>query len=472
MRFYNRENEISALDSAWESDYAQFVLLYGRRRIGKTYLLQHFLGKDKPHCYYLAAQTSFSDNMSQLAEAVISCKPESGFSPVDIPTFRSILSLVENIAGNERFALVLDEFQYLLEQDPSLPSQIQAWWDTSGIRSNIFLVLCGSHLGVMEGLGGHQAPLFGRFTVRQKLPPMRYYNTAQFYSDTKYSTREKLITYGVLGGTPRYHALFDSKRSLKNNICNIILNPTGLLHSEPEVLISSSQVRDPSPYNGVLRAIAGGCTRSNAISQRVGVAPNQLNFYMKNLIEWEWVIRERPLGERSDSRAIYRINDHFVHFWYRFVSKLRSELEFNDTDTVYEARIKPHIDQYMGQYVFEDICHQYLRLNGSNVIGKPICNAGRYWSRDGSVEIDIAAELDGGRQLFGECKWSSSPVNASVYMELRDKIARLPRLASAENPLYILFSLSGFTDDLQSLSKSQDLILISGSDLLCQSDYL
>lgn len=466
MLFYDRENELAALNSAWKSDSAQFVLLYGRRRIGKTYLLQHFLGDDKPHCYYLAAQTSLSDNISQLAELAISCQPESGISSTDIPTFRSILNFIENSAGNKRYALVLDEFQYLLEQDPSIPSQIQAWWDTSGIRSKLFLVLCGSHLGVMEGLGGQQAPLFGRFTVRQKLPPMKYNNTSEFYSESKYSVREKLIAYGVLGGTPRYHALFNPNKSLNKNICDVILSPTGLLHTEPEVLISSSRIRDPSLYNGVLSAIAGGCTKSNAISQRIGIASNQLGFYLKNLIEWEWVIREYPLGERSDSRAIYRINDHFVHFWYRFVSKLRSELQFNDTDIVYKTRVEPYIDQYMGQYVFEDICHQYLKSNGSRIIGRPICDAGRYWSRDGSIELDIVAELDGGGRLFGECKWSSSPLDTSVYFELRDKAAGIPKLGSTEEPRFIIFSLAGFTDELRSFADDQYVILVSGDDLL------
>jgi hypothetical protein len=466
MEFYDRVSELAALNSAWESDSAQLVLLYGRRRIGKTYLLQRFLGRDKPHCYYLAAQTSVSENMFRLAESLVSCQGESGLSPADVPTFRSILQLLEKLAGDRRFTLVLDEFQYLLERDPSLPSQIQAWWDTSGIRSKVFLVLCGSHLGVMEGLGGPQAPLFGRFTVRQKLPPMRYYDTSLFYADSGYSTREKLVAYGALGGTPRYHALFDPKNGLEENICNAILSPTGLLHTEPEVLISSSQIRDPSPYNGVLGAIAGGCTRSNAISQRVGVASNQLSFYLNNLIGWEWVVRECPLGERSDQRAIYKINDHFLHFWYRFVSRLRSELEFNDTRIVYESRVEPQIDQYMGQYVFEDICHQYLKHNGSQIIGRSIRNAGRYWSRDGSLEVDIVAELDGGKRLFGECKWSSAPIGMPVYYELRDKVARLPKLASAADPVHILFSLSGFSDDLLSLADDQNLILISGDDLL------
>lgn len=466
MRFYNRTKEISALQMAWESRDAQFVLLYGRRRIGKTYLLQHLLDDTRPHCYYLAAQTSLSDNVAQLADAVIGCMPDSGLLAQDVPTFRSVLNLVDKLASSQRFALVIDEFQYLLEQDASLPSQIQSWWDTFGVRSNVFLVLCGSHLGMMEGLGGPQAPLFGRFTVRQKLPSMNYRDTSCFYSDSNYSTRDKLTAYGVLGGTPRYHALFDPGQSLDDNICRVILSPSGLLHTEPEVLISSSQIRDPAPYNGVLRAIAGGCTKSNEISQRIGVAPNQLSFYFKTLLEWEWAAKEHPFGERSDARVIYRIDDHFIHFWYRFVSRLRSDLEFNDTDAVYCAHVKPHIDQYMGQYVFEDICHQYLRLHGSRLVGQAIRQAGRYWTRDGGVELDIMGELDDGTLLFGECKWSSSPVGLPVYYSLRDKIAALPQKASTRNVRYMIFSLAGFDNDLVEAAQRENLILVSGDDLL------
>jgi len=193
-----------------------------------------------------------------------------------------------------------------------------------------------------------------------------------------------------------------------------------------------------------------------------------LSYYLQSLMEWEWVVRERPFGERSESRSIYKINDHFIHFWYRFVSRLRSQLEFNDTASVYDTHVEPHLDQYMGQFAFEDICHQYLRAHGSRIIGRPILGAGRYWSRDGGLELDIVAEVDGGGQLFGECKWSSSPAGIPVYYELRDKVARLPKPATAYEPIFILFSLSGFTDDFLALAGSENLILVSGEDLLAR----
>lgn len=467
--FYNRDIELRALEERWNAPEAQLAVLYGRRRIGKTYLLQHFLEEQRPHVYFLAAQTSLAENMRELAEALLACAPDSGLSPTDLPTFRSILEFLWQTTRERRVALVLDEFQYLLALDPSLPSQIQAWWDTRGLRSRAFLVLCGSHLGMMEGLGGAQSPLFGRFTFRNKLQPMTYDDTARFYGKSSYAAREKLMAYGVLGGTPRYHALFDPQQSLSHNICERILSPVGLLHHEPEFLISSSQVRDPAPYNAALRAIAEGCTRANEIAQRVGITPSQLSFHLKTLMDLEWVVREEPFGERSGKTTLYRISDHFIHFWYRFVAGLRSELEFQDAASVYPTRVEPFLSDYMGRHVFEDICGQYLRRSGSQRLGQAIMRSGRYWTRDAQVEMDILAELADERFLLGECKWSSSPMGMDVYYGLREKTARLPRPEYRQDPVYALFSAAGFRPDLEETARREAVLLVSGEDLLAPS---
>lgn len=463
--FYNRVRELEALESRWDADGAQFALLYGRRRVGKTYLLQHFFA-DRPHCYFLAAQTSPAENIASLAEAVLRAVPGSGYRVDDLGTLNAILRFVGNHARERRFALVLDEFQYLLEGDPSIASQIQAWWDSDGIRSNVFLVLCGSHLGVMEGLGGPQAPLFGRFTFRYKLPPMSYQNIALFYGDSHYSARDKFTAYGVLGGTPRYHALFDPKKELRENICEHILDPLGLLHNEPEVLMLSSQVRDPAPYNATLRAVATGCTRFNEIAQRVGASSPQLSFYLKGLSELEWIRREYPFDETSDKRAIYRIADNFLLFWYRFVAGLRSQLEVNDPHLIFDSSIQPQLDEYMGRFVWEGICWNFMRAHAVERVGQIVQDAARWWSRDGRVEIDLMAKLDDGRYLFGECKWSSSPIGIGVYYELREKVAQLPSAKYKENPVYALFSLAGFEDDLMQRAGREGVVLVSGDEML------
>jgi uncharacterized protein len=465
--FYNRSGELAALADAWDSGKAELLLLYGRRRVGKTYMLQHFLSDARPQCYFLASAMSIADNLAQLAEALLAAHPDASDTTVgELPTLRSVLRLYEEAARKTKFALVIDEFQYLVAQDPSIPSQIQAWWDTSGIRSQAYVVLCGSHVGMMEALTGASQPLYGRFTLRQKLKPMAYDETALFYQSDRWSTRDRLIAYGVLGGTPQYHATFSDKQPLGANIVRHVLSPNGLLRNEPEVMMASSSIRDPASYSSILRAIAQGETRRSNIAQRAGLTNSQFTFFSQSLMEMEWIDRETPFGDSAANRSIYRITDHFIHFWYRFVSKLASELEFQDTSEVYKSRVAPYLNDYMGRYVFEDICLQYLKKYAASNHDLRIRSAGRYWNRDGSVEIDIVGNLDDGQVLACECKWSSSPIGVDVYYELMRKAALIP-LPRETGPLrYALFSAAGFDEHLEGSAKRDDVILVSGDDLL------
>lgn len=466
-QFVNREPETADLAEAWDQNGAQLRLLYGRRRVGKTYLLQHFLAHDRPHCYFLASAMTVAGNLERLAQALIDAHPQAqALTPANMPTLWAILQLYGEIAREQRFALVFDEFQYLVKADESIPSQIQAWWDTSGLRTQAYVVLCGSQVGMMEALGGINQPLYGRFTSRRKLQPMAYDDTALFYQDSDWSMRDKLVAYGVLGGTPKYHATFSRGTDLASNIIRHVLSPDGLLHNEPEVVICSSSVREPALYNSILQAVAAGETRRSQIEQRAGVTSSQFGFCSQTLTDLEWMGREKPFGEHSAKRSIYTITDHFIHFWYRFVSALAGELEFRDTAQVYASRVEPYINDYMGRYVFEDICMQYLKKNAASRHGLQIRDAGRYWSRDGSVELDIVGDLDDGRTLACECKWSSSPVGTSVYHELIRKAGLLPPPRGTGPVRYALFSAAGFDENMMETAARDDVILVSGDELL------
>ena len=465
--FYNRSQELAAFTEAWDSDKAELALLYGRRRVGKTYMLQHFLSDTRPRCYFLASAMSITDNIAQLAEALIAAHPSAvGMTAADLPTLRSVLQFYEGIARETRFALVIDEFQYLVAQDPSIPSQIQAWWDASGIRGQAYVALCGSQVGMMEALAGAGQPLYGRFTLRQRLQPMVYDDTTLFYQAGRWSARDKLIAYGVLGGTPKYHSIFSDKQSLVSNIVRHVLSPRGLLHNEPEVMIASSSIRDPAFYNSVLHAIAQGETRRSSIEQRAGLTHSQFGFYSQSLMDMEWIDREASFGDTSGKRSIYRITDHFIHFWYRFVSTLASELEFQDTVEVHRSRVEPYLNDYMGRYVFEDICMQYLKKYAASRHNLHIRNAGRYWNRDGSVEIDIVGSLDDGGTIVCECKWSSSPVGVGVYYELMKKAGLVPLPQGTGALRYAIFSAAGFDSNMAETAARDGVILVSGDDLI------
>ncbi len=483
--FYNRYNELAALERAYQlpGNGGGMVLIYGRRRLGKTYLLQRFLttgsddsNREKPHSYYLAEQTSAVLQRTSLAEQLIQAIPSTGVHVEDIAgSWNALLRYVSAYGrtlehGRERFGLVLDEFPYLMERNPELPSVLQSWWDREGAHSRVFVVLCGSQLSTMANLGTESKPLYGRFNAGiHQLTPLSYHEVAMFYESSDYSLKEKLMLYGILGGTPRYHALVNSKNPFADEIMNLFLCPMAALENEVDYLLGSEQIRDPSTYNAILNMIAGGATQFNVIQQKVGLEKASLPFYLKTLIELGWITREVSFGDKTGKRALYKINDPFLFFWHRFITPLNSVRRFSDPRDLYNRRVMPYLDEYMGSYIFEDICKQWLQSHCTTTLGIPLKNLQRYWSRDGNLEIDLVGEIEDGSYLFGECKWSvNHPVGLSVYTDLKAKIAMLPEERWRNTHNSIFFSVGGFTDSLRQLVKESEerIILVDGAMLL------
>jgi len=483
--FYDRQNELGALGRAWSRRGAGLAMLYGRRRLGKTYLLQRFLAdllntepKVTGRCYYLADQSTADAQRFAFAERLLEAFPSAGFEPREIAvSWNSLLRFFSTQARASenlgKAALIIDEFPYLVAQCPELPSVIQAWWDQDGAHASIFVILCGSQLSVMAALANETAPLHGRFNAgRIRLEPMRYSDVAEFYAgEPTYGVKERLLMYGAFGGTPRYHGLANPAIPWRDQIVDLLLRPGAPFEGEARALLASEQIREPAPYNAILGAIARGCTHHNEIQNQTGIASATLNHPLNVLQELEWVQKERSFGETSDRRSIYRIADPFLLFWYRFGAPLASALQFEDPMTVFRERVEPNLDNYMGWSVFEDVCAQWLRIHSRSTLDLPIRSLGRYWSRDGRTEIDVVADLEGGRKLFGECKWSAeSKVDVGVYSRLRAKVETLPDNDWKRDAQYVLFSVGGFTEELVALRKaSKNIHLINGEMLFGQS---
>lgn len=483
--FFNRVAELAALTRAWKAKNptGQLLLLYGRRRLGKTYLLQRFFAgapgeTPRSHCYFLADQTTAATQRLQLAQQVLDALPEAGVTAVELAvSWNQILRHVAARARTlhspqNRFGLILDEFPYLAAQSPELPSILQAWWDREGAHSPLLVVLCGSHLSAMEALGAESAPLFGRFTGGIfRLPPLRYDEVASFYAGSPaYADPATVLTmYGVLGGTPRYHALVDTERPFGEEIIDLLLRPRGALEGEVRFLLGSEQIRDPAPYNAVLSAIAGGATQFGEILDRSGTERGSLSFYLKTLRELGWIRRELPFEETSEKRGLYQIADPFLSFWYRFVQPLSSALSFSDPVALYQTQVEPFLSDYMGRFVFEPICHQWLERNAQSVLSLPLIDAGRWWSRDGQVEIDVMAKAQNGGYVFGECKWSrNTPVGMDVYARLLSKVNRLPDARHRQDATLLLFSLGGFAPEVTAFAATPEhrLHLVGPEELL------
>ena len=465
--FIDRHQELTVLERMFHSEIAEFFVLYGRRRVGKTELLSQFC-KDKRSIYFLASQLKEPDHLRQFTETTRHVINDPLLQSLVFDDWESAFIYLAQQAQEERLVLVLDEFQYLCEDNAALPSLIQRFWDLHGKNSKLFLILCGSQVSFMEReVLAERSPLYGRRTGQLQLMPLSYRDSGYFFSG--YSFKEKLITYGILGGIPAYLNQFalrstnDSQRTLEQHIKDELLTPQGYLFDEVNFLLRT-ELREPRTYASLLHAIAGGATRLNEISQRVGLDATNVNKYLSVLRELRLVKRETPVTDRAPQKSkkgLYKIADNYVKFWFRFVLPNRSLIESGNADLVYEEIIAPNLPHYMGE-IFEDICRQYISLYWTEKLKVAPKQVGAHWAR--SIEIDVLTENIDESHSFGECKWWNAPVGENVLNHLIEKTKKVPDRWN-RNPRYLLFSASDFTDALKQRVKEEKVFLIETNDL-------
>ena len=465
--FINRHQELAALEQMFQSEIAQFFVLYGRRRVGKTELLLQFC-KEKRSIYFLASQLKERDHLRQLTEIARHTINDPLLQSLVFDDWESALIYFAQQTQEERLVLVLDEFQYLCDDNAALPSLIQRFWDLHGKNSKLFLILCGSQVSFMEReVLAERSPLYGRRTGQLRLMPLSYRDSGYFFSE--YSAKEKLIAYGVLGGIPAYlnrfahHSPNVSQKTLEQHIKDELLAPHGYLFDEVNFLLRM-ELREPRTYASILQAIATGATRLNEISQRVGLNPTDVNKYLNVLRELGLVKRETRVTERApqkSKRGLYKIADNYLKFWFRFVLPNRSLIESGNIDLVYQQMIVPYLSQYMGD-IFEGICRQYIRHYWQEKLKVGPKRIGGHW--ESNLEIDILTENVDGSHWFGECKWWNAPVGKNVLNHLIENATKVPDQWK-RNPRYILFSANGFTDALKQRAEKEGVFLIEVNDL-------
>ncbi len=451
------------------------AIVYGRRRLGKTFLLQRFFtepdSRDIKVVYSLANQTTSEIQRLELAERLLSVLPDPLASARELAVswnslFRYASQQATKLGSEAKVALVLDEFPYLVDKSPELPSVLQSWWDMEGAHSPISVVLCGSQLSVMAALGEASAPLHGRFNAgRHLISPMRYDDVGCFYEgQDHFGVKEKLVMFGALGGNPRYHAMVRPERSMEDELVDLLFRPRSPLADEVRYLLSSEHLRDVAVYQAILGVVAMGRNKRSEISSAIGIAENKLTHALNTMIELDWIARERPFGETSDSRNLYRSADPFVSFYYRFVARNASAIQFNDPKVVFERNVAPYLSHYMGQQVFESVCGQWLRKRAVSDLQLAPTDIGRWWSRDSQVEIDIIAPLEGGGTLFGECKWGAAGLDDLNH--LRAKVANLPHSGWKRDSRYVIFSAGQVSSQLQKVAEADPAVkLVDGSML-------
>ena len=459
--FIGREKELNALEKLYISNKFEFVVIYGRRRVGKTALINKFLD-DKKAIYFMGVESNTKQNLENFSKSII--EYDSGIeTETSFLSFQAALEYVFKLSQKERLILTIDEFPYVARSSKSLSSTLQLLIDKYKDSSKLMLILCGSSISYMEDhVLAYKAPLYGRRTAQMKIMPFDFEETCHYFK--KFSNEEKALIYGIVGGTPQYLIQMDDTLSVEDNIKNTFLNPISFLYEEPINLLKQ-EVREPAIYTAIITAIAKGASRMSEISNQINENTNVCSAYIKTLMNLGIIQKETPYGEKASHKAIYSIEDNMFRFWYRFVLENNSIIARGATDLVYK-RIEPKLSDYMGK-IFEDMCKQYLwKQLLTNKCPVEFTSLGRWWGNDPiekcQTEIDIMGEQDKNTALFAECKWTNEKVNQSVL----ETLVKRSKLFSYKYIHLYLFSKSGFTQGcIDQANKMGNVTLVSYTDI-------
>ena len=457
--FIGRKSELLFLQDKYNDKNGQLIVLYGRRRIGKTETLREFC-KGKPHIFYSCTQSTDKVQLAKFSnqifkENIPAKKYISEFSDWEA-AFRSLSDLPY---GDKKKLIIIDEFPYMCRGNKSIPSILQNLWDTELKDKNIMIVLCGSAMSFIEkDLLAEKNPLYGRATGVYKMSEMSFYDTIKFFPH--YSDEDKVLVYSILGGIPHYLCQFNSDLSVAENIKKNILSKGSVLYSEVDFLLHQ-ELRETPIYNAIIEAVALGSTKLNDISQKSLVEDtSKTSVYLKNLIELGIIKREFSVGSKdkekaNSNRGIYRLTDNFFKFWYTFGFTNFSQLEDGDVDGVFDYIISPALNEF-ASFAFEDICKEFVKvLQKKKALPFRYSQIGRWMgkttvrdnaSSDGLREAETEIDLlgigkDAKEYLVGECKYKKTPFNYSEYLDMQ---AKLSALKASANFYYVLFSKSGF----------------------------
>lgn len=460
--FIGREKELQTLERLYAKDTFECVVIYGRRRVGKTTLINEFI-KNKRAIFYPGVDSNEKQNLELFSKSILSVETGKEIDTV-FKDFSAAFEYVEGMAQTDRLILVIDEYPYLANCYPGISSLLASMIDHKFLNSKLMLILCGSSLSFMENqVLGYQSPLYGRRTAQMKIEPFIFAECIKYYQH--FNKQDLAVAYGITGGIPLYMSKLDDSKSMEENIKENFFDTSAYLFEEPGNLLKQ-KCREPMQYNAIIKSIATG---SSKVSEIVGAAglPDTATAsnYIGKLISLGIVQRESPYKENSNRKSIYKLSDGMFQFWYRFVPDNIALIEQGAPDMVYR-KIQHQISAYMG-FVFEEICRQYLwkeNLQGRTLI--EFSNMGRWWGNNSTTksqtEIDILADNENNEAIFAECKWRNEPVGEAELKELQHQST----LFHYKRNVLMIFSKSGFTKGCLELAEQiGDVKLVSYEEM-------
>ena len=455
--FVGRKHELDALGKSYTQDSFQFPVIYGRRRVGKTSLINEFC-RGKKTIYFVAVQSTAKENLEILSAQILSVlASEAPKNP--FPSFRDAIEYVFERAKAERIIFAIDEYPYLASSDKAASSVLQVAIDKHQADSKLFLILCGSSMSFMENqVLGYKSPLYGRRTAQFKLLPFDYLDSASMLPG--FSIEEKIFLYSVTSGIPEYLSRIDNTLSVRENVRNLFFDPSGRLFEEPANLLKQ-ELKMPETYNAIITAIACGSSKLNEIATKVRIETSQCSKMLSTLISLGLVRKEYPVTETKSKKSVYLLDDWMFIFWYRFVLPDLSRITAGIGDVVCDEVFSGQLNSHIGR-AFEECVMQYMwRALKEKKLPISFKKIGRWWGSNPierrEEEIDFIA-FAGDKAIFGKCKWYEKQIGESTLDDLVRKAGLLPGFTLNH---YILFSKSGFTDTLKTRAAKQGNITLN-----------
>lgn len=448
QQFVNREIELNFLEKKYSEDAAQMIIIYGRRRIGKTELIKKFIQK-KDSMYFLCTKDSLLENIKELKRKFYELTGKEYFLKVESTSFFELFEYFIDEIKNKKVILAFDEFPYLIEMEKGITSIFQKIWDELLKDTKIFLILCGSSIGMMETeVLGYKSPLYGRRTGEWKVEPFTFKDMTKMFT---YSTEEFIHLYSVIGGTPFYLAQIIPTLSVEENIKKKILTKGEILYNEPIILLKQ-EFREPRIYTLILKYISLGYNSHGTLASVAGIEKGNLSKYLSVLEETKLIQYILPLERRK--RGIYAINDTFFNFWFRFVYPYLSDLEIGLVDEVF-SRIRSQINSYYG-LMYEQLILDLIRTKNIP-LPFPVHEVKKWWHK--GKEIDVIA-LNGETKeiIFVECKWKDNVNSEKILAALKEKAPYVPWFSNSRAEYFAIFAKSFF-------KRSKDCLCFDLNDL-------
>jgi hypothetical protein len=426
--FIGRARELDLLDRAWTGPGSALIPIYGRRRVGKSELILRALA-GRPGVYCSGKRAPPALQIREFLAASAAAWNEPLLASAATEDWKTALEAVAGRAPEGRWMLALDEFQWMAEASPELPSILQELWDRRWSRDGrVVLILCGSYLGFMEReILGRRSPLFGRRTGQIRLAPFDFREAAAFHP--RYSREDQVRLHTVLGGIPWYLRLVDPDRSVADNLARLLLDPLGPLFAEPDFLLRE-ELRELENYNAILMAMAGGARLHADIARQTGMSNRALHYYLQQLIDLGYAVRRHPLtGTPPGPRQVrFEVGDPLLRFWFRYVYPAQSGIVQSGPARAYRERVAPDFESFVGGG-FERLCREALPMQYAREGVAAGFEVGEYWDRE--VQIDVVGLRQDNWTDLGECKWGTVRSLPALRAELEAKVPRFPNRRGA-----------------------------------------